>query len=316
MAEFENPTALVDAARAGARSRVSKDGCLFAISDRRAVGSDRPPPRPPAAAGSDRRHCGRRAGFFLQYYAAVIDYPLNIGGRPLLSWPSFIPVTFEMHDSGRGIRRPCWGCSALNGLPDAVPSGIQRGAFRERHAEPVLPVHRSDDPLFDKEATGQIPRRRHAKSCRRSVLVESCASKAFMADCVSASNHFRLVSLTTLPPGHARPAQIPASRAQRILRGRPRLAPLSPVRSRKASSRDDEHLYTGKSGDKPVTTFPFPITEEVLERGQQRFNIYCSPCHDRMGTALGMVVAPRAAPAAVLSHRSPARMRRWATFTT
>src|SRR5207247_9848645 len=39
--------------------------------------------------------------------------------------------------------------------------------------------------------------------------------------------------------------------------------------------RDDEHLYTGKSGDQPATTFPFPITKAILERGQQRFNIYC-----------------------------------------
>ena len=54
--------------------------------------------------------------------------------------------------------------------------------------------------------------------------------------------------------------------------------------------REDEHLYTGKSGGEPVTTFPFPITPETLARGQQRFNIYCSPCHDRMGTGLGMVV--------------------------
>ena len=54
--------------------------------------------------------------------------------------------------------------------------------------------------------------------------------------------------------------------------------------------REDAHLYTGKSGKDPVTTFPFPITEQVLRRGQQRFNIYCSPCHDRLGTGLGMVV--------------------------
>jgi mono/diheme cytochrome c family protein len=54
--------------------------------------------------------------------------------------------------------------------------------------------------------------------------------------------------------------------------------------------REDQHLYTGKDGADPVTTFPFPITEEVLRRGQQRFNIYCTPCHDRLGTGLGMVV--------------------------
>jgi mono/diheme cytochrome c family protein len=52
---------------------------------------------------------------------------------------------------------------------------------------------------------------------------------------------------------------------------------------------EDERLYTGKSDNKPVTTFPFPITAEVLARGRQRFDIYCSPCHGRLGTGLGMV---------------------------
>jgi hypothetical protein len=54
--------------------------------------------------------------------------------------------------------------------------------------------------------------------------------------------------------------------------------------------REDARFYTGKEGDDPITAFPLPITREVLERGQQRFNIYCSPCHGRLGTGLGMVV--------------------------
>ena len=54
--------------------------------------------------------------------------------------------------------------------------------------------------------------------------------------------------------------------------------------------RTDEHLYTGKEAGKLVDTFPFPVTLAVLTRGQQRFNIFCSPCHDRVGTGQGMIV--------------------------
>ena len=54
---------------------------------------------------------------------------------------------------------------------------------------------------------------------------------------------------------------------------------------------EDTLLYTGKGPDgKPSNLFPFPVTKDVIERGQQRFNIYCTPCHDRTGYGLGMVV--------------------------
>jgi len=54
---------------------------------------------------------------------------------------------------------------------------------------------------------------------------------------------------------------------------------------------DDAALYTGKGPDgKPVDTFPFPITKEVILRGQQRFNVYCTPCHDYTGSGEGMIV--------------------------
>jgi cytochrome c553 len=54
---------------------------------------------------------------------------------------------------------------------------------------------------------------------------------------------------------------------------------------------DDVAYYTGMGPDgKPVNEFPFPVTREVMERGQQRFNVYCTPCHDRTGSGNGMVV--------------------------
>jgi mono/diheme cytochrome c family protein len=54
--------------------------------------------------------------------------------------------------------------------------------------------------------------------------------------------------------------------------------------------REDEALYTGKVNGQLVDTFPFAISHDDLTRGQQRFNIYCAPCHSRLGDGNGMVV--------------------------
>jgi mono/diheme cytochrome c family protein len=54
--------------------------------------------------------------------------------------------------------------------------------------------------------------------------------------------------------------------------------------------RIDSARYTGKTDAKDADEFPFPITKEDLTRGQQRFDIYCSPCHSRIGDGNGMIV--------------------------
>jgi mono/diheme cytochrome c family protein len=53
---------------------------------------------------------------------------------------------------------------------------------------------------------------------------------------------------------------------------------------------EDTYFYTGKVGNNPGDYMPFPVTEEVLARGQERYNIYCAPCHSRLGDGNGMVV--------------------------
>ena len=52
----------------------------------------------------------------------------------------------------------------------------------------------------------------------------------------------------------------------------------------------DTYYYTGLQDGKEGNVMPFPVTMEVLQRGQERYNIYCTPCHSRVGNGAGMIV--------------------------
>jgi len=95
---------------------------------------------------------GCLAGFFLQYWSSVINYPMNIGGRPLNSWVAFIPVTFEttiLFAAGAAVL----GMFALNRLPMPYHPvfNVQRFALasRDRYFLAIA----AWDPEFDREAT-------------------------------------------------------------------------------------------------------------------------------------------------------------------
>ncbi len=54
--------------------------------------------------------------------------------------------------------------------------------------------------------------------------------------------------------------------------------------------QEDAAFFTGKSGNTPIKELPFPVDEAVLDRGEERFNIFCTPCHGALGTGQGIVV--------------------------
>jgi hypothetical protein len=66
--------------------------------------------------------------------------------------------------------------------------------------------------------------------------------------------------------------------------------PLVPGTVARGALKPDTHFYEGIAEGGPAKTFPFPITRAVLERGRERYDIYCSPCHNRTGDGDGMIV--------------------------
>ncbi|HEX7650037.1 MAG TPA: DUF3341 domain-containing protein [Noviherbaspirillum sp.] len=91
---------------------------------------------------------GGLGGYFLQWYSAVIDYPINVGGRPLHSWPSFIPPTFELTILGAALAA-VFGMLAMNGLPrlhHPVFNAPDFGQVTRNRFFLCLPAH---DPHFD-----------------------------------------------------------------------------------------------------------------------------------------------------------------------
>ena len=66
--------------------------------------------------------------------------------------------------------------------------------------------------------------------------------------------------------------------------------PLVPGTVARGQLREDEAIFTGKRGEEFVNVVPLPVTRAVLERGRERYDIFCAPCHDRLGNGQGMVV--------------------------
>ncbi len=87
---------------------------------------------------------------------------------------------------------------------------------------------------------------------------------------------------------HVQPRENPLSRSdfyadQRSAR------PLVEGTVARGQLHEDTYFYTGKIGANPGDVMPFPVTKEVLERGRERYNIYCAPCHSRVGDGNGFI---------------------------
>jgi hypothetical protein len=162
LAEFENPTDLLAATRAAhdAGYRRMDAYAPYPVEELSEALGLRKTRLPLVIFAGGVLGCV--GGFLLQYWCAVDAYPLNIGGRPLNSWPAFIPVTFELTVLTAALFAVL-GMLALNGLPTPYHPLFNVPRFALASRDRFFLVLDARDPKFDREGTrrfleGQRPR--------------------------------------------------------------------------------------------------------------------------------------------------------------
>jgi hypothetical protein len=157
VAEFDNPSALVAAAnrtREAGYSRFEAYAPFPIEALVEAIGH--PHTRLPLAVFLGGL-IGGLSGYLLQYFTAVVTYPLNIGGRPLHSWPAFIPVTFECTILGAAFTA-VFGMLARNGLPMPYHPLFHVPRFARASRDLFFLCIQARDPKFDATAVAEFLR--------------------------------------------------------------------------------------------------------------------------------------------------------------
>jgi len=155
MAEFEGPTELVHAARR-----------TFAAGYRRINGySPYPIEELSEAVGFTRTSLplivfiggllGGIGGFFMQYWIEVINYPINVGGKPYNSWPAFIPITFECTVLAAAFSAVL-GMLLLNKLPQPYHPVFNAPNFALATRDRFFLVVEANDPKYDHDAVVKL----------------------------------------------------------------------------------------------------------------------------------------------------------------
>ncbi len=152
MAEFDNPTSLVRACKAAYAAGYRKMDAYtpYPLEEAaEAIGFHKNRVATLVLIGGI---LGGLTGFLFQCWVNYSDYPLNIGGRPLISWPSFIIVTFELTILFAGLTAVI-GMFALNGLPQPYHPVFNNPRFTQASKDRFFLCIEAADPEFDRGKT-------------------------------------------------------------------------------------------------------------------------------------------------------------------
>jgi len=152
IAEFESPAALIEAARQARAAGYRKmDAYTPYPIEELAHALELPRTKLPLLVFLGGA-LGCATGLAMQWFATVVHYPLNVGGRPLASWPSYIPITFELTVLFAAFAAVL-GMLGLNGLPMPYHPVFNVPRFALASRDRFFLCIEAIDPLFDPAKT-------------------------------------------------------------------------------------------------------------------------------------------------------------------
>jgi len=250
---------------------------------------------------------GLSLAIWLQWWTNAVDYPWIISGKPFWSLPANVPIMFELTVLFAGITAMV-GMLVMNGLPEpAHPLDLKRRFARATDDKFFLLVE-TRDPRFDEVLTRSLLEKSHPAA------LEDVPEDRTTSAQIPTGLIYGLIVLTAIavvPFALFAKARTTKSRNTRIhaiadMDSQPKFktqrenlifadgrSMRDPVAGTVAQGqlRDDDALYLGKVNGAWARTFPSQVTPtaELMDRGEQRFGIYCAPCHGQSGEGDGMV---------------------------
>ena len=307
LAEYETPSALLRAARAvrGAGLKRWDTYTPYPVHGIDLAMGIRPTRLPFIVLGAGALGC--LTAVWLQWYTNAHDFPWIVSGKPFWSIPATIPITFELtvlFAAGAAL----FSMLILNGLPRfSHPLDFNRRFARSTSDRFFLAVQASD-PKFDADALRELLNETEPLSLQDisedrvsstalppmlvyGLVVAAVAALVPLALAAKArASTSRETRLHIIPDMDFQP-KMKADR-ENVFFDDDRVTRLPPPGTvAMGDLHADDEFYRGRHGDAYVTAFPkrLRIDDDLLHRGQQRFGIYCAPCHGLAGDGDGMV---------------------------
>lgn len=254
---------------------------------------------------------GLTTAVLLQWWTNAVDYPFISSGKPFWSIPANVPIYFELTVllSAFGA---LFGMLALNRLPHPSHPLDLKKHFRKSTDDRFFLYVEAADAKYDEDDTRKLLEKTHPASLE-TVHEDRVTPETMPKGIVYVAIVLAVASLVPFAwfaKARATKTETPRIQAVADMDWQAKFKAQQPnafysnnmaMRAPEPGTvaigelRDDDHLYRGKVDGAFARTFPqsFPVNAQAVERGRERYNIYCAPCHGRSGNGDG-IVAQRA----------------------